>query len=200
MLVHYERMVQTMNITSDKTTRKRKLTTGLLLLMLLAALGMQPGFAAAAELTMDDAKVIALEHAGLTEAEVFITTLKTDYDDGRKELEVEFVAGDTEYEYEIDAEDGSILKASTEKAGAKKSSIDPSLYIGFDMAVELALADAEFVAADVTITGLEFDFDDGRAEYEVEFVADGTEYQYEMDAATGEVYGWEAEKVKGGRK
>lgn len=187
-----------MNTTSNKATMGRKLIAALALMTLLMAMGMQAGLAAdaATALTIDDAKAISLEHAGLAEADVFITKLKTDHDDGRTELEVEFIAGDMEYEYKISAADGTIRKTSSEAVSAKKKSIDPSLYLGFEKAVEIALADAGFAAADVTITGTEFDFDDGRAEYEIEFIMGDKEYQYEMDATTGDILGQEIERVK----
>ena len=38
------------------------------------------------------------------------------------------------------------------------------------------------------------DFEDGRLEYEVEFVKDGWEYEYSIDAATGQVLKFEKEK------
>lgn len=63
---------------------------------------------AAGKLTADEAKDIALNHAGLTEDQV--TGLRTEYDvdDGIPEYEVEFRRGKTEYDYEIHAETGEI--------------------------------------------------------------------------------------------
>lgn len=63
---------------------------------------------AAGKLTADEAKAIALNHAGLTEDQV--TGLRTEYDvdDGIPEYEVEFRQGKTEYDYEIHAETGEI--------------------------------------------------------------------------------------------
>ena len=56
------------------------------------------------------AKEIALEKAGLKESEVTLIKVKLDRDDGRYVYEIEFRRGLTEYEAEINAEDGRILK------------------------------------------------------------------------------------------
>ena len=42
-------------------------------------------------------------------------------------------------------------------------------------------------ASDATFVEAEYDYDDGRMVYEVEFHVKGTEYDYEIDAQTGEV-------------
>lgn len=62
-------------------------------------------------ITADKAKSIALKHAGLKESEVRGLKAERDYDDGVLKYEVEFQKGYTEYDYEIHAETGKILKA-----------------------------------------------------------------------------------------
>ena len=39
----------------------------------------------------------------------------------------------------------------------------------------------------MTFTKTKLDHDDGRAEYEIEFVSDDTEYEYEIDAVRGQI-------------
>ncbi len=56
-----------------------------------------------------EAKAIALEHAGVAEANARFHKVHLDTDDGRKEYDIEFRAGHMEYEYEIDAQSGRIL-------------------------------------------------------------------------------------------
>ena len=54
----------------------------------------------------------ALEHANLTKSSVdYIKKIEMDYERGRKVYEIEFYKGGMEYEYEVDAVTGSILKA-----------------------------------------------------------------------------------------
>lgn len=63
-----------------------------------------------ADIGRDEAKVIALEHAGVLEADISNVEIDRDHDDGRLEYGVEFQVGNKEYEYEIDAETGKILE------------------------------------------------------------------------------------------
>ncbi len=62
---------------------------------------------------------------------------------------------------------------------------DQAEQIDMDTAKTIALADAGLNAADVTFTKQELDWDDGKAEYEVEFYTAEKEYEYEIDAFTG---------------
>lgn len=65
--------------------------------------------AASGTITLDQAKGIALNHAGLTADAVYFEKAELDYDDGMQIYEVEFKSGNTEYEYEIDAVTGAII-------------------------------------------------------------------------------------------
>ena len=56
-----------------------------------------------------------------------------------------------------------------------------------DRAREIALADAGLTEADTQYLRTKADYDDGRSVYEVEFCADGTEYDYEIAAADGAI-------------
>ena len=58
-----------------------------------------------------EAKGIALNHAGLKENEVRKLVVEKDFDKGILHYDVEFEKSYVEYDYEIDAETGRILKA-----------------------------------------------------------------------------------------
>lgn len=66
------------------------------------------------EITAAEAKAIALKHAGLKESEVTRLKAERDRDDGIVKYDVEFEKGRMEYDYEIHAETGKILKAEKE--------------------------------------------------------------------------------------
>ena len=62
-----------------------------------------------------------------------------------------------------------------------------SPYITLEKAKEIALAQADVSAADAVFDDKEFDHDDGTAIFELEFTANGVEYEYDVDAVTGKV-------------
>ena len=144
----------------------------------------------AGDIGADRAKEIALADAGLTEADTQYLRTKADYDDGRSVYEVEFYADGTEYDYEIAAADGAILSKDYDAEGYAPSAAQPagsSADITEDRAREIALADAGLTEADAQYLRTKADYDDGRSVYEVEFYADGTEYDYEIAAADGAI-------------
>ncbi|OUQ81642.1 PepSY domain-containing protein [Flavonifractor sp. An100] len=58
----------------------------------------------------EEAKTVALNHAGVSESETTKMKVELDEDDGRLQYEVEFKAGGMEYEYTIDASSGAVLE------------------------------------------------------------------------------------------
>lgn len=59
----------------------------------------------------EEARNIALEHAGLTNDQVTFIRSNIDSDDGRRNYDVEFYTTDgVEYDYEIDPNTGEILE------------------------------------------------------------------------------------------
>lgn len=65
--------------------------------------------AAPGMLTAEDAKAIAVEHAGLTGQQIFRLHAKYEIDDRIPQYDVEFYHNGVEYDYEIHAETGKIL-------------------------------------------------------------------------------------------
>ena len=71
--------------------------------------------AAGGEITELQAKTIALKDAGFAANEVTFTKCKRDVDDGIVKFEIEFRTADRmEYEYDINAADGTILERSAD--------------------------------------------------------------------------------------
>ena len=60
------------------------------------------------------AKSIALNHAGLSENQAYDMDIELDDEDGTLVYEIEFKSGNMEYDYEIDAASGAILKHEAE--------------------------------------------------------------------------------------
>ena len=57
---------------------------------------------------------IALKHAGLTKADVSHIHAHQDFDDGMEQIDVRFFVGMTEYNYDIDANTGTIVDFDAE--------------------------------------------------------------------------------------
>lgn len=134
------------------------------------------------------AKQIALEHAGVAEADASHLWVSRDYDNGRLEYEVEFFSGSKEYDYDIDAADGSILSFDSETEFAGKKTAE-SEGISLEQAKKIALA--KVPGADDSHIRIEKDRDDGQLLYEGKIVYSGVEYEFEISAADGSVLDWE---------
>ena len=74
-----------------------------------------PGSAPAGDIGEARAKEAAMSHAGVAEADIRDHKIERDTDDGVGVYEIEFKAGGYEYDYEIDAARGSILKFDREQ-------------------------------------------------------------------------------------
>ena len=146
--------------------------------------------AASGDIGSEKAKSIALNHAGVTSSTAKFVKVERDRDDGRLLYEVEFYAGNKEYDYEILASDGTILSYDADIEGYRipsSTSSSSSGYIGVERAKEIALQHAGLSSSDVNFVKAELDEDDGRFEYEIEFHHNFREYEYTIDAASGTI-------------
>ena len=145
-----------------------------------------------AAITEDQAREIALADAGLTAEEVTFLKTKLDRDDGRLVYDVEFYTADyTEYDYEIDAAEGTVLPSEFDAEGYTAPA-DSATAITADQAKEIALAEVPGATVD-DIYEFELDRDDGRLEYEGAIWYDGTEYEFTIDGYSGAIRSWEAD-------
>lgn len=138
----------------------------------------------------EKAKEIALQHAGVSASNAVFVKAEREYDDGRLTYDVDFYAGNKEYDYEILASDGTILSYDADIEGYRipsSTSSSSSGYISVERAKEIALQHAGLSSLGVNFVKAEFDHDDGRAEYEIEFHHNFREYEYTIDAASGTI-------------
>ena len=184
---------------SDGSVVKKKIE-------LIGAGGSKTGITAA--ITQKDARKIALEDAGLTEAEVTISAEKLDTENAV--YEVDFVKGNVKYEYDINATTGAVYSKSSEstavptteaaaqpseaETAAANATVAPAAenrsnnnYIGLERAKAIALGDAGLSAASVTFTEAKPDFDDGVPNYDLDFYTATHEYDYEINALTSAI-------------
>lgn len=144
------------------------------------------------------AKEIALNHAGLTSGQVTFYKALMDWENGRAVYEVEFYSGNKEYDYEIDASTGTIVSFDYDIEGYAPSTNTSTSQgdIGSEKAKEIALNHAGVSASQAVFVYAQPDYENGRKVYEVEFYSGSTEYDYEIDAATGSIvsYDYDAER------
>lgn len=132
-------------------------------------------------ITLEQAKAFALKDAGVSETEVNFVKAKNDYEGGRQVYEVEFYAGNKEYDYKYDAQTGMLIEKD------------------YDMESDLPVAQQTSqtnVASTPSTTTLDFnaitgrtgtpkvekDYENGVFVYEVTYYEGRSEYEYKIDA------------------
>ena len=163
----------------------------------------------------------ALQDAGVTEEEAARLKTSKDSDDGRTVYEIQFDANGTEYDYEIAAEDGTILNVDTESIAsnttaqnqdtqgnesaqatqngqqndtqnAQAQSAEEDVAVSREQAMQTALE--RVPGATESDIRMELDNDDGQYKYEGDIIYDQREYEFEIDANTGTVLEWSEER------
>lgn len=86
-----------------------------------------------------------------------------------------------------------LIEDSIESAAIDTSPTDKSLLTKAE-AERIALAHAHLNRGQISRLRTEYEWDDGRHRYEIEFHQGPWEYHYEIDGETGEVLSWEKEK------
>ncbi|MBR3339420.1 MAG: PepSY domain-containing protein [Lachnospiraceae bacterium] len=157
-----------------------------------------------AQLSVEDAKKAAFTNAGLAESDVVLKKAALDYDDGMAKYDVDFYYTDTEYEYDIDATTGTVLKCEKSimdvedyaerdlivKKAAGTAAPATAQGVTEDQALEIALKHAGLTKGDISALRIHQDFDDdmGVTKYDIEFHVGAREYSYDIDTTTGDIY------------
>jgi len=137
----------------------------------------------------DEAKAIALNHAGVNESAIRDYEIELDKDYNSVVYEIDFESNDTEYEYEIDAYTGEVLKSQS-KVSNNTTSKSQTTYLSESKIKEIVFQHAGVNGGNVTELEIELDGnhdDDDTPIYEVDFQVDRLEYEYEVDAITGKI-------------
>jgi len=160
------------------------------------------------QIGVEGAKQIALAHAKVALKDVTFIKAELETENGRLVYDIEFYSGNVEYDYEINAATGSILSvdwdiedysipapepAPTEvpapapaptAAPASTQPAAPST-ISADRTNQIALSHAGVGGA--SFIKVELDTDDGVQVYEIEFKVGNVEYEYDINAISGEI-------------
>ncbi len=150
------------------------------------------------------AKEIALNNAGISANSIRDYECELDFEYGKMIYEVSFDFGNYEYEYDIDAFSGKILHSQKEKnedynpnsnsnsEPTERPSVNAE-YIGKAKAKTIALNHAN--ASAVQQYECELDYENGKAVYEISFIFENMEYDYEIDAVNGKIISSHKEKA-----
>lgn len=153
------------------------------------------------------ATTAALTHAKVDQSAAQSLTVKLDEDDGVAYYEIEFCSAGVEYDYEINATTGAVAKFEQDtcdhyahRSGSNNQNQNQNQgnsngsYIGYDAALQAACKHAGVNVSQVTRLENELDHDDGVARYEISFHVGNMEYEYEINATTGQVLKYESER------
>lgn len=144
------------------------------------------------KVTIDEAKEIALKHAGLTSDQVSFVEVESDVDNNIEKYNIEFYHGDKEYDYEINSANGEIIKYDYNMEYDKnENNVNSVVNISEEQAKEIALNHAEITSDKVSFIKVEMDVDNGTQKYDIEFYYNNIEYNYEIDANTGDILSYE---------
>ena len=147
----------------------------------------------------DAALQAALEAAGVSESDASRLRISKDRDDGRVVYEIRFDVDQTEYDYDVLASDGQILSSDVELRNDDRDDDDDrnrgsnaGVAISREEAIDIALAKVS--GATESDIKIELDHDDGRYKYEGDIIYERVEYDFEIDANSGDVLEWSEER------
>lgn len=139
---------------------------------------------------------IAYQHAKVKAEDVRFHRVKLDIDDGLQEYDVNFYTKDKEYDYDIAAATGEIRSFDYEvedHVWTGESGGSPAAAITVDEARKSALE--RVPGANESNIQIKTDMDDGRTVYEGKIIYENVEYEFEIDASTGQFLEWDSESV-----
>ena len=150
-----------------------------------------------------------------------------DFDDGKAIYEVEFYIGSVEYDVDVDEISGNIIKVEKDYDGNGRpdaavtpyTPADPATRpetpdipdfnpdlpegvkpIGHEKALDAALARINASLDGITLIKNEFEYDDGKWQYEIEFICGHWEYEVTVDGNDGKIIEFDREIADGDGK
>ncbi len=154
------------------------------------------------KITMEQAQEIALKHAKLTSDQVSFIKTDTELENGIEVYNIEFSYENKEYDYKINSANGEIVEydydiedydITQQQATKENKSVTPNNQnsnnskITVEKAKEISLKHANLKDNQVVFDKTEMDYDNGVQVYDIEFHYNNIEYNYEIDANTGNI-------------
>lgn len=144
----------------------------------------------------DKAKQTALSHAGIQSADAKGIECELDDENGVMVYEIEFHAGGNEYEYKINAATGAVIKNNVPAAPNEAPAVpqktpaqnkNSEAFIGKSKAKTIALSNANVSNSSIKDYDCDLERKNGIAHYEIDFESGKYEYEYKINAVTGEI-------------
>ena len=154
------------------------------------------------KITMEQAQEIALKHAKLTSDQVSFIKTDTELENGIEVYNIEFSYENKEYDYKINSANGEIVEYDYDiedyditqqqttkgnKSVAPNNQNSNNSKITVEKAKEISLKHANLKDNQVVFDKTEMDYDNGVQVYDIEFHYNNIEYNYEIDANTGNI-------------
>ena len=145
------------------------------------------------------AKQAALAHAGVAESDITRYEIELDMERGVMVYDVEFDASGIEYDYDINAQTGEVVRYDNKRddgyreSGNADGTLVTAPVISEEDAKSAAYTHAGITADDVLHAKAKLDREHGTVIYEIEFRTATHEYDYDINATTGEVVKYERE-------
>lgn len=181
-----------------------------------------PAVTAVPYIGADAAAEAALEHSKIAEKDADFSSVLLMEQNGMMLYEVVFTAGDYRYEYYIDSLSGRVESwkktdlTKTEETLAASAIDEPAVstapgvgtdsetsaqttgtvLLGEDEAKKLAMAHANITEKDISTISCKIELQGLNLIYEVDMKTQLMEYDYEIDAITGDIVGFDVEPLK----
>ena len=154
------------------------------------------------KITMEQAQEIALKHAKLTSDQVSFIKTDTELENGIEVYNIEFSYENKEYDYKINSSNGEIVEYDSDiedyditqqqatkenKSSTPNNQNSNNSKITVEKAKEISLKHANLKDNQVVFDKTEMDYDNGVQVYDIEFHYNNIEYNYEIDANTGNI-------------
>ena len=143
-------------------------------------------------LTEEEAKQIALSKINKKQDEITFTKVQIDRENGKTVYDIYIQDNMKEYEMSIDVETKEII--AYKENNKTSNPIENKKYIGIEKAKEIVLNHAKLTNNQANFNKIELDVDYNIATYEIEFYYNYYEYDYEINALTGEIIKYEKER------
>ena len=138
----------------------------------------------------EEALAIAMENAGVPEADAYNIKAEKDEESGIPIYDIEFETDYGDYDFEVAVADGAIVGADYEVDEAWLDTLGGSPVTEAEAAALVCGKVPGAAAEDVRIWEEQ---DDGRSRYEGELFCNSVKYEFEIDPQTGRIYDWNAD-------